>query len=394
MVYQSSESGAATAPVWQLPPPRLRGRVRARDSVIRGLVWAAWPLMSWLLPVFFVVAGFLSGGFAAAAVYLTFPVFVPAMGLLGMLPWFILRRRGHETVPGPVAWLLFVNWWGWIGLTITLPDSSMERPVESMLRRMVSAPLSEDYERGMFAASAIIAAVAWILVLVLALVLSWGARRDAAFSRAEGFEGIGIAAVVVPALLVAAVVGGVVGTAEQQDGAGDTVAQVASMSFDDQVERAGENYIVTQERLSAVRALIADDGWRMVDQEGWSAGRAEFGFEPGRCPLQDVECYTFVVELSLDAAPAGFDESSFEDTLRASGWSGSPHADDSWVDAEGFRLSIRQYPPNNPRLYVEIESPAWWGDEDRLAGAFGTADGSYGGGSFAADEWPPLTPKE
>ncbi len=108
MAYQNPDAVAAGAPPWHLPAPQ----PRPTSGGIRGFVWALWPVMSWLLPVFFVFHGFLGGGgWGTLILMFTSPIFIPAMGLLGMLPRLIPRQRVHKTTPAPLVGRRFVNWW-------------------------------------------------------------------------------------------------------------------------------------------------------------------------------------------------------------------------------------------------------------------------------------------
>lgn len=395
MAYQNPESVAAGAPPWHLPQPQ----PKSRPAGIQGFVWAVWPWMNWILPTFFVLHGFLGvGGWGTLLLLFASPIFIPAAGLLGALPRFLLRKRGHSTTPAPIVGLLFVNWWGWVALTLTMQDAGDSGPLMSLLRSMLTVPLSVDYEQGLYVVAICVAIAAWLAVLVIAIVLpraSAAPSSEPTMATGRGSERpwvvvAWVSAFLVPALFVATVVVGVEVTAAQPDASGDTVAEVEAMPISAQADRAQQNYERTQQRLSEVRELIAEDGWRLRAEDGEWVGSVGFGTRPWECRQADVECYTFEVRFSLDEAPADFDRDRFDDALREAGWM-PPEYGDGWTDAEGHRLRVTVYPANN-RLSIELESPQWWGDTYELRNEMGWSDDeSLGlGRTYRFDEWPPL----
>jgi hypothetical protein len=389
MTYQQNpDEVAAGAPEWRLPATQ----PRASSGGIRGFVWTVWPAMNWVLPVLFVVHGFFgAGGWGTLILLVTSPVFVPAMGLLGALPRFILRKRGHTTAPGPLVWLLFVNWWGWFTLTITMQDAGDSGPPSSVLRAMMTVPLSRDFELILFFGAVTAAVLAWLAVLLIAIFVSPRPPRAPGASRRDAWTTVSwIAAFAVPALLVVSVLVGVQATAQQRDGAGDTLAEIAAMPLADQVQRAEENYTLTQERLSAVRELISDDGWRIRNEDGAWVGATGFGSSTFACITADVECYTIEVGFQLANAPEGFDEESaeFRDRLEALGWHPTTR-DSQWIDAQGFMLDLWSM-ASDGSLTVEVNSPEWWGDESDLRGELPELVDPDADRTYRYDEWPPL----
>lgn len=397
MAYQSPESVAAGAPPWHLPQPQ----PRSRPAGIQGFVWAVWPWTNWILPTLFVLHGFLGvGGWGTLLLLFASPIFIPAAGLLGSLPRFLLRKRGYTTTPAPIVSLLFVNWWGWVALTLTMQDAGDSGPLMSLLRSMLTVPLAVDYEQGLYVVAICVAIAAWLAVLVIAIVMPRAsavapphlpATAERTRDERPWVVVAWISAFLVPALLVTAVVVGVEVTARQPDASGDTVADVEAMPIAAQADRALENYERTQQRLSEVRQLIAEDRWRLRDEDGEWVGSTGFGTSAGECRVADVDCYTFQVRFSLEQAPADFDRDRFDDTLRAAGWT-PPEYGDGWTDAEGYRLRVTVYPANNNRLSIELESPEWWGDTYELRNEIGgNDDESLGlGRTYRYDEWPPL----
>lgn len=386
MAYQNPDSVAAGAPPWHLPAPQ----PRPTAGGIRGFTWAIWPWMSWILPVFFAFHGFLgSGGWGTLLLMFASPVFIPAMGLLGMLPRFILRKRGHRTAPGPLVWLLFVNWWSWVAFTITMQDAGDSGPMKTLLGNLVTVPLSSDYQGVVFVAAIAVAIASWLAILIVAIAQR--TPRPGTLARGGAWDVVSWnAAFLVPVMLVATVVLGVQLTALQTDASGDTVSQVEAMPIAMQAERAEGNYARTQERLSEARELIAEDGWRARDENGgWIRG-AGFGSSYGGCRGTDAECYSFEAGFELERAPAGFDSDApeFVEQLRSLGWERAERGY-GFVDADGFRLEI-VVSPRDDRLTVGIESPDWWGDDYDLDQELGEGDDDRGFGEFRFDEWPPL----
>lgn len=387
MAYQNPDSVAAGAPPWHLPAPQPRPAPRG----IRGFTWAVWPWMSWILPVFFAFHGFLGGGgWGTLVLMLASPVFIPAMGLLGMLPRFILRKRGHRTAPAPLVSLLFVNWWAWFAFTITMQDAGDSGPLETMLGAIVPARLSSNYEQGLFLAAVGIAALSWLAILLIAIAQP--APRPEAPTRGGAGDAVAWnAAFLVPALLVGAVVLGVQVTALQTDAAGDTVSQVEALPIAAQADRAEANYTLTQQKLSEVRELIAEDDWSVRDEHGgWVRGPA-FASSYGSCGGSDADCYVFEVGFALELAPDGFDSYSdaWDEQLSEIGWEPSDRGY-GWTDADGFTLEVEQR-QNVDGIVVAIESPSWWGDTYDLRQELGEADEDLGlGRTYRFDEWPPL----
>lgn len=387
MAYQNPDAVAAGAPPWHLPAPQ----PRPTAGGIRGFAWALWPWMSWILPVFFAFHGFLgSGGWGTLLLTFASPVFIPAMGLLGMLPRFILRKRGHTTAPAPIVWLLFTNWWAWLAFTVTMQDAGDSGPMKTLLGTLVPVPLSSDYQGIVFLVAIGVAITSWLAILFVAIAQPQ--PRPDAPTRGGAWDAVSWnAAFLLPVILVATVVLGAQLTALQTDAAGDTVSQVEALPIAAQAARAEENYTRTQQKLSEVRELIAEDGWRARDENGgWVRGA---GFAPtyGGCRGTDAECYSFEAGFELEQAPAGFDPdgAEFLAELSAVGWERNERGY-GFADDEGFELTVVRSPQDD-RLTVGIESPDWWGDDDMLREELGESDEDRGFGEYRFDEWPPLS---
>lgn len=74
-------------------------------------LWLAWPWVNWILPALLIFGYSFSNSAGWDGLFLLFlsPVLVPAFGLLGSLPRFIMRRRGYEAAPAPVGVMLAVH---------------------------------------------------------------------------------------------------------------------------------------------------------------------------------------------------------------------------------------------------------------------------------------------
>lgn len=180
---------------------------------IHLFAWRAWWWMNWLMPAVFVFHGFFAGGGWLAFALLLFSwVILPVAGLLGMLPQIVLRRRGHRATPGPVASLLFVNWWCWVAMTVSMTDYGDTDETTSFLRSVLGLPITETGEQVIFVIAAFLAAVSWLTVLVLSFSLP---RADAGVASGAVWTPVAWAtAFGAPALLVLGVaVGALAGVA-------------------------------------------------------------------------------------------------------------------------------------------------------------------------------------
>lgn len=351
--------------------PRLSSpRPPAERRGIHEFVWDAWPWMNWLLPIFFCFHGWLGNG-GWETLFLTFssPVIVPVFGLLASLPRFILRKRGHVTVPGGMIWLLFLNWWSWFVAPLTIAGATDGAPFLSLLQSAIIVPLSDGYQGGLMVASAIMGVLSWVILLVLA-----GTQRSL---PATGRWSVisWISAFVIPLLFALVVFIGTQTTADHLDAAAETSASVSARPIQEQAERAQERYEQTQQAVSEVRSLIAADDWEML---GGLTG------SPHECRLLQMECYVVDVEFSHETAGIGRDRAELMRQIESLGWTSS--ADGEFTDFEGreLRLAITEHGV----VLLEVESPWWWGDADEIQRRL--EEGGDRPGSYAADEWPRL----
>jgi len=326
-----------------------------RPSGIQAFTWGLWPWLNWLLPIFFCFHGLLldnNGWEQALWLALFSPIIVPVLGLLGSLPRFILRVRGHSTAPGPMIFVLYITWWsGFIG-------------------SLIGAPLSDDQQTGILTLCVLAVAVSWVVLLTLSAILEPGPAGGALLWRRTSW----IAAFAVPvvfALTFVAVV--LLPAAQATDAASETSAQAQSRLHAEQIELAQDRYESLQEDASEVRALIAEDGWR-------TTGEA-LDYPASQCLDEQEPCYE--IQVSSEIAADGIGASELTAELESLGW--TPGRDDAWHAAGGRTLWIGEH---EGVMRVNITSPWWWGDARYVVRDSGEHE--EGDEVYAADEWPPL----
>lgn len=380
-------------PVAESEPPHRTPTPGAWRTGIRRFAWLAWPWMNWVLPVLHALWGFGASGYLVLAVILA-PLAllaIPVLGVLSDIPRILLRQRGHDTAPGPIVWLLFLNWWGWLASAASAA-TTVRDPV---LRDGVIADVEESVLRRDLGAIALLV----IVVTGFALIALAAAVRPAPSFDPDGADppresrrdpwaiAALVAAIALPLSLIVILLIDGDAMAGQTDAAGDTVAYVAALPIDRQAERAEEHYASTQQRLSEVRALVADDGWRIRDR--WGARISADGFAFSEiCVEIETPCYTLEAGFAVDGAPVDLRSPATADALAELGWTPAPHSGE-WVSADGYTLTTDQ--DDSGRVTLWIESPAWWGDDADLRDEIGRGDPDEGiGVAYRAEEWPPL----
>lgn len=380
-------------PVAESEPPHRTPTPGSWRSGIRRFAWLAWPWMSWGLPLLYALWGFGAGGYLVFALLLA-PLAIlaiPVLGLLSDVPRLVLRHRGHDTAPGPIVWLLFLNWWGWLA-SAALAATTVRGPV---LRGGVFADIGESaLRRDLGTIAPLVVIVTGLALIVLAAVVPRGSafdfdgpERPPEPRRDPWAIAALVAAIALPLPLVVILLIDGDATAGQTDAAGDTAAQVAALPIDQQAARAEANYAEAQQRLSEVRALVADEGWVIRDR--WGAKINASGFELyGICAEIETPCYTLEVGFAVDAVAVDLRSSTVTDALAELGWTktGEPG---EWVSADGYTLTTDQ--DDSGRVTLELVTPAWWGDDADLNDEIGRGDPNEGiGVTYRADEWPPL----
>ena len=228
--------------------PRLRGT---------GVLWRSWLWVSWfLVPALFLFRGMCGvGGWESLFLVLVSPVLVPALGLLGALPRFVLRHRGHTSIPALVGVPMVVCAWGLALLMFSMRGATDGPSVDSVLRQLFPA-VSQRAELLTLGIAAWMIPIAYLAALVLACVLRPSRRPVLADLSAA------VALLAVPLLLwpiVAAV--DTAAMRGERDFSGAQESDVAELTLADQRERQERQWDETQEELVPLRAAIAPDGW-------------------------------------------------------------------------------------------------------------------------------------
>ncbi|MFE6735137.1 hypothetical protein [Microbacterium sp. NPDC057650] len=374
----SETSEAVDAPTAREVPP---------DRFL-SFVWQAWPWMNWLMPAFFCVSGlFREGGWMALIMLMVSPILIPAAGLLQSLPRMLLRRSGARQAPAPIAPLLFVTWWSWFLLAISMQDAGDGPTTPSILENITGTIQSSSFLGAVLGAAALGILLSGFAILMLAVTLP----RGAASSRPWRITAM-VSVVAVPALIFGFVFAfASAAAAEVQartDAAGDTVAEAQARSLEEQGQLAAQRYEKNQRTLSEVRALIAPDGWAEA-----AGGGAPTRDAPG-CS-REVDCYDVFAGFSSDAFGEDgprIDLDALETRLTAQGWEkgrwfGAEDRGLVVTDADGAELTVTDWGE------ISLNSPAWWGDwydfADQIESDRDIADQELAP-TYAADEWPPL----
>ncbi|MGW8483065.1 hypothetical protein ACWGJP_07980 [Microbacterium sp. NPDC055903] len=355
------------APTADSAPPWPRG--------LQGTVWDVWPWTNWLIPIFVCFHGWLgNGGWETLALSLFSPIIVPCSALLGALPRFILRRRGHVTAPAPLIWLLIVNGWGWIVFAVAMSGAGDSGSLDSILRVLVPAPLSVPVEAAIMAGGMLAGILTWIVILILAIVL-----RPVSAGAQRGWIVVGRTAVfAVPVLLIVVVLIGVQATQAQRDAEGRAMSAVAAMPIEEQAAFAAQKHEELQAALGGVRALIAADGWT-VDRYGLDSDHFT-------SRTLDGDCYRIVLGYSHPAAEEGTDDAALDAALAAAGWQREGSV---FIDADGAELRIDRF--DDGRVDVQLESAMLWGDAYDISERLGAPYANeLPDRTYAATEWPSL----
>ncbi|GAA2853835.1 hypothetical protein [Microbacterium arabinogalactanolyticum] len=351
-----------------------------QESGIHVFTWRVWPWMSWLLPVLFVGHGFFGGGgWETLFLLLISPILVPAAGLLGSLPRFVLRRAGSTAVPAPITWVLFVHWWSWIVASMSMRGATDAAPTPSMMQGLAGGQLSSGYSDTLFIGGLVVVLVSWVAIVVLALAR--GRLRQSRRWTVIAW----VAAFAAPLLIAGLVVGGCALSQQQADAAGETHAHATALPLEEQTARLEQRYEASQRMLAEVRALIAKDGWR-VDAK-------EIDDLHG-CTDTLWDCYRF--QLGFRAEPTGdFDLEESMPALRDLGWRVSRDAGAVGIvrlrgeGPHGEVLSISQH-TDDGAVEVSLYTGFWWDEAHDGAASAISIDGLVDDDRFAADEWPSL----
>lgn len=351
-----------------------------RSTGRSDLIWKAWPFLAWGLPVLLVVRVFAGGGWEALILAFLSPVLVPGLGLLGMLPRLLLRRKGARRTPGVLTWLLVVHWWCWLAFIVAFPSTGDSGPLPSILGSLARAPLARGFEQGFFLVAGLCAVLTWVAVLVIAAGRPAGADAPGAPAPQGGWLiAAGVSAIAVPLVLVLAVVAGVAGTAAQRDAAGESAVEVQNRPAAEQAARAEARYAEAQALLIPLREALAPAEWEAQQN----------GFTPYNvCSNSGAECYDFDLAFTVERVSAGASLDRLVEVARAEGWEVEEgNFGFSAENAEGYTLQALM--PTAGGASLDLDTPDWFGDWSQISAAL-TSEGDGSSTLYDFDDWPPL----
>jgi len=406
---------------------------------MRGGFGGAWPWVAWFLPPLLFAVKFFSGtgGWEMLMLLFALPVVLPVMGLLYMLPRFVLRKRGHGFVPLTVAVLMVASWWGLVASVLAWRGVGDSGSVDSMLAELFWG-FSQRAEAVTALIGALVAVGAWFAAAVCAFAMEPASRRgepggpvdpavqgvqDRALRRARLWW---IALPAVPLALAVAVSGiEVVAMVGPRDTGGEREIDAAWRSPAETLRVMEERWDETQGVLVPVREALTREGWEPDTVGGAYTERATVRrhasyrliagwlWSPGRT-LGELEPVLRGIAEGPGWAPATFDdewddlcrwaetdgylcfavqnEAGYTLTLRAfvQEFEDAPHAEgggpaegegaEGWRDPASTLVEVRLDGPD----YWLGESPDWW----RMEGQSTVADPWQR--TYAFDEWPEL----
>lgn len=340
--------------------------------------------MNWIVPAFVCLHGLLgNGGWESLVLIPASVVLVPGTALLGALPRFLLRKRGHLSTPMPIVPLLFVIWWGWICFGGAMPGVTDSAPLPSIFNALSGERLPSMIETALMLGGAGAAILAWIAVLIIAIVR---AAKEPKKPRRASVVLAWATAFLIPVALIATCVAGVRIGASAVDAGGDTFAAAEARDRDARDDLDRQRYEMTQQALSQVRALISPSDWT----------GAEVLARSGQCPwaTQATDCYSLDARFFLESSGAP-DFEALTDSLSAKGWDVHELTTDEWgameldtYSSDGVSITIRYSQGEAGEHFVNTTatSPSWWGSsyDVRLNSYDVDVDATY-----AADEYPP-----
>ncbi len=335
-------------------------------------MWSLWIWAAWLFPVLFVLNGFLVPGLWLLMLLFASPVLVPIVGLVGMLPRFILKARGHSSLPAPLAPVLLIQWWACLAMILAFPDEDDGGPVPSVLDQLVGGRLAEMYERRILEGSALIVVAAWILSMVLAVVVRPSRAVDGGPPRWGAAAWLW--AILAPVLLAAAVGAGVPASAAQR------------IPADQQLILARQRYTQTQMILTPIRGAIAKDGWYRARVSLDGCG----GDIP--CSNWPFPSYNLDISSITRAHPSDAALHQLAARLTSQGWTVEriSRRDATGITAlspEGHRVEISRDKTSGITA-IDFVSGSWWGDYETLVQEAHTTDDDNR--TYRFEEWPEL----
>lgn len=246
-----------------------------------GVLWKSWLWVSWFIgPAAFVLRSVLGvGGWESLFFVLFSPVIIPALGLLGALPRFVLKRRGHRSIPASVGVTAIASCWGLVLFMCAMPGTTDSSPIDSVVRQALG--LSGRAENTLLGFAFVVWVAAYLVTAVLSFVLRPVPPSDAQSARYPGRTRLAaiLAIVLVPVLLVSAALAvDRLAMHGARDFGGATEADVAFLPPDAQRARQEAQWDAAQEALAPLRSAIAQDGWHFTGRVGVDADTT--GIEP------------------------------------------------------------------------------------------------------------------
>lgn len=352
---------------------------------IARITWRIWPWMNWIVPAFVCLHGLLgNGGWESLVLIPASVVLVPGTALLGALPRFLLRKRGHLSTPMPIVPLLFIMWWGWICFGGAMPGVTDSAPLPSIFNALSGERLPSAIEMALMLGGAAVAIAAWITVLIIAIVR---AAKGPKTPRRASVILAWATAFLIPVALIATCVAGVRIGASALDAHGDTFAAAEARDRDTRDDLDRQRYEMTQQALSQVRALISQSDWTRANVRAQSSSQCPWAAEA-------TECYSLEAGFGLESSGA-LDFEALDEALNAKGWAVHELTTDRWGAMEldthspdGVSITIRYSQGEAGEHFVNTTatSPSWWGSpyDVRLNSYDVDVDAIY-----PADEYPP-----
>jgi len=231
------------------------------NAFTRGL-WKAWPWITWLLPAALILMrmGGEKAGWETVILMITAPVTIPAIGLLGSLPRFLLRKKGHTAVPTSIAVMLVVQWWGLIMFSLAMEGVGDSGSFPSVMAQMFS--FTGNVASWTTALSLLLWAALFIATIIAAVVIS----RKGELSTQKPSRLPLIALILTPILII---VIGVIASEVERSGAiraedhaglkGTDAQQITDLDTSRSLE--DEHWETLQQELSGLRSEVSDLWW-------------------------------------------------------------------------------------------------------------------------------------
>ena len=345
------------------------------DLMPAASLWCIWPWAACLLPLLVVLC--YPRSYEQGIVYVFGVVLVPCFGILGVLPRWVLRKRGHQVVPIVVAPLLVLHWWCWVIVLLTL-DSSGDISTPSLLDTLTAGKLTPGLNLLFGQCAFIVGVGTWLMSLIFSLFV----RPQRGGSPRRQWTVIVVSLVAPIMLLVTAVFVTPLVVDQRKDSTGETLAVAMNRPIEEQAEIFRTRYDEAQSALAVVRAVIQPSAdWKAWDMQPLDGDTS--------CSSYGAECYRFQVAFALNRQVTQAEMKMLHQSLEKQGWEVSVgSAGFTAVLADGERVTVS--PREGDITRVEYMSQSWWGDKEQLFKLAQTSNSSEEEHQYAADEWPPL----